>query len=669
METRIGIGIDTGGTYTDAVAYDFAAKKVLASAKALTTKDDLSRGILEAFDALRLGEEIKPQAIALSTTLATNACVENKLGRAKLVFFGGNAKTVDGYGREFGLPPSSEMFLHPCSTSYERGGLEDVDWDHFVQAVLPALREVDGVGVIETYSMRNGAAIERRAKHLIEAQCTAPVVCGYELVTELNCLQRGASTLLNASLFPIIHTFITAIKTAMAQRNVVAPIMIVRSDGSLMNEAFTALRPVETLLCGPAASVLGSVELADEKNCLVVDMGGTTTDIAMVVDGKPVRAENGISAGGWKTFIKGLRIHTFGLGGDTAIHHRAGELVLEQYRVVPLCIAAATAPNIVPFLGNLVKEGVHHTRPIHEFCLLMRNIEGSARFTDEEKAICAFLANGPQDVRTTAAAIGKDEYRLDMTRLIREGVVQMCGLTPTDIMHVMGEFDRYNVEASRLGAEYIAENCGISLDEMCAQVNQAVRKRLYTNIVTFLMESQHPHYRKNGIPEEITRLIEETFFRLEAGQAPLLQTNFTTTLSLVGIGAPIHLYLNDVAKLLGTRAVIPQHAPVANALGAVVGGIHVEYECEVRPIYTMDGISGYTVYTQSATREFKQYDEAEAFAREEAAREARAEALRRGAVGDIPVHFDVVSHDGEAREVEIYLGTNVIARAIGSISL
>ena len=84
---KTGIGIDTGGTYTDAVIFDFESKAILGTSKALTTKDDLTTGILEALDALPIDLLRAAEIVSLSTTLATNACVEDKGGLAKLIFF------------------------------------------------------------------------------------------------------------------------------------------------------------------------------------------------------------------------------------------------------------------------------------------------------------------------------------------------------------------------------------------------------------------------------------------------------------------------------------------------------------------------------------------------------------------------------------------------------
>ena len=108
---KTGIGIDTGGTYTDAVIFDFDNKTILGTAKALTTKEDLSVGILEALDALPQDLLASAGIVSLSTTLATNACVEDRGGNAKLIFFGGDQRVIEKYGNEYGLPPVKDIYI------------------------------------------------------------------------------------------------------------------------------------------------------------------------------------------------------------------------------------------------------------------------------------------------------------------------------------------------------------------------------------------------------------------------------------------------------------------------------------------------------------------------------------------------------------------------------
>ena len=118
MKRKLGIGIDTGGTYTDAVMYDFTEKKVVAAAKALTTRQDLSIGILEALVQLPENALNQAELISLSTTLATNACVEERGGRAKLIFLGGYENVINEFGAKYGLPQADEIYIQECFSTF-----------------------------------------------------------------------------------------------------------------------------------------------------------------------------------------------------------------------------------------------------------------------------------------------------------------------------------------------------------------------------------------------------------------------------------------------------------------------------------------------------------------------------------------------------------------------
>ena len=669
---KTGIGIDTGGTYTDAVVYGFEGKTVLGTAKSLTTRNDLSIGILGAIDALPPGLAQQAELIALSTTLATNACVEDKGGRAKLIFFGGDERVIGELGGKYGLPPPGDIYIQESYTKFAGEAEREPNWDLFRRRLEDGFEGLDGAGIIEVYAMRNGAAVEKKAKEVFREKHDIPVVCGHELFSELNCLQRGSSTLLNAGLFPVIKEFLTAVKKALALRGIGATVVIVRSDGSLMSEDYAFLRPVETLLCGPAASAIGGTRLLENPDSVIVDMGGTTTDISLVKGGVPVTATSGVSIGKWKTYVDGLYVKTIGLGGDSAIHYHGKNLCLEDFRVTPLCIAAQEYPVIANNLKRLGKKT--HTCFHHEHYMLVKGIGGSARYTDEEKAFADALEEGPLIFAEAAAAVGKEIYTLDVRRLVKDGVVQVCGLTPTDIMHINGDFGVYNAEASLLGAEYVAHNMGISVRALCDSVYDEVKRKLYLNVVAALLENKYPDYMKNGVPEEITGFIAGNYDEARAegrdGAKPgngLLSAMLGTGYSLVGAGAPIHIFIDDVAKMLGARSMVPEHYEVANALGAVMGSVSASCSVEVSPNIESDGPAGYTAFGNNEKRVFKEMEDAIGFAVSEAKKGAKAEAARRGASGNVAVTLDIDTHEAEAKDCVVYLGTTVTARAVGTI--
>lgn len=663
---KLGIGIDTGGTYTDAVVYDFENKTILSSAKALTTKNDLTVGILNAIDGLPLDLLQKAEVVSLSTTLATNACVEDRGGHAKLIFFGGDKDVVEKYGKACGLPPVSEMVLLDGASDFSGQTERKIDWTKFEAAISSDFDNLDGVGIVEMNATRNGAATEKEAKTRFQAKYDIPVICGHELFSELNVLKRGASTLLNAGLFPVIRSFLSSVKSALHERNIEPrALVIVRSDGSLMSEEFASLHPVETLICGPAASAIGCARLTDTQNSIVVDMGGTTTDIAFIENGVPVTVTSGVSIGKWKTFVNGLYVKTFGLGGDTAVHYQGKTLRLEAYRVVPLCVAAAQYPVITENLRNL--ENRVHTRFLYEHLLPGRPITPGVEYTEEEKTLCAALQNGPLLMAQAAAAVGKDVYTLKIDRLIHDGIVQLCGFTPTDAMHIKGDFDRFDAEASRLGAKFIAVNLGVSAEAVCDQVYDAVKKKMYTELVKAMLENKYPEYMKNGVNRDVERFISDSYEESKHGEKSLFSAAFTTKYTLCGAGAPIRVFLPDVAKMLGTEAVIPESYSVANALGAVIGGVHADYSVEIEPRDNDEGKSGYMLYGRQKTIFFLQLEDAVEAAKAEVEAAVKEKAAERGATGELTVSTEVHTRETVARGLPVYIGTTVTAHAAGAM--
>jgi len=659
---NIGIGIDTGGTYTDAVVYDFTANTVLYSAKSLTTKDDLSIGILNVLDKLPYGVIKDVKVISLSTTLATNACVEDKGGRAKLIFFGGDKKVIDTLGKKYGLPPVDDVYIQESFTKFSGEIEKELDWEMFDSNIATISNELDGIGVIEMFAMKNNAVVEKKAKDYIGKKTDIPVVCSYELFSDLNCLQRGAGTLLNAKLFPIIKEFIGAIRSALTKRNINASLIIVRSDGSLMSEEFAYLHPVETLICGPAASVLGSAKLVNSPNSIVVDMGGTTTDIAVIKDYVPIKVRDGVSIGKWRTYVKGLYLKTVGLGGDSAVHYGNGNIFLEEYRVIPLCIAAEQYPVISENIKNIDYD--NHIENLHEHYILIKDITDSERYTDEEKRICAMLKESPMSLNDIAVRFDRSVRRIPIQNLLREGVVQICGLTPTDIMHIKGDFSDFDKRCSLLGAEYVARVNGVTVDELCDIVYDEIKRKIYLNVINILLETENNDYMTNGISDSVKNLINESYHMAKNPDTNFIKMNFKTDFKLIGIGAPIHIFLDDVAKYLNTEAIIPQYHEVANAVGAIASDIYVTVNVEIKPIYAEIGIIGYTVYGSNF---FEQYGEAEAFAIKEAIENADKEAKSRGASGEINVSYEIIKNDAKAKDGVFYLGTNIQAYAVGSI--
>jgi hypothetical protein len=215
-----------------------------------------------------------------------------------------------------------------------------------------------------------------------------------------------------------------------------------------------------------------------------------------------------------------------------------------------------------------------------------------------------------------------------------------------------------------LAAKHIAFNTGCTVDELCDLVYEEVRQKLYFEISRTLLENHDKSKRKKYSDVNAEYLIKKSHESAKKGNNDeLLDFHLKTTFPLVGLGAPIRIFIEDVAKLFGTKAVIPEYYEVANALGAVAGKIRASFTVEIRPDYSRDGVVGYKVFGYSKNGQFRKLSEAEVFAAAEAEAGARAEVQKRGGSSDPVITIDYNKHEGMSKNGPIYLGASITARA------
>lgn len=690
---HIGLGLDTGGTYTDGVLYRFSDRKILQSGKALTRKEDLTVGINQVLDQLDQHMLMQVDLVALSTTLATNACVENKGGYACLILIGCDPLVIKKYGHENGLPPVEDMILLEGGHNMTGQLLAEPDWQYLKQQTETSFNLAEAFAVVELWGVRNSTC-ELKAKELLHAWTGKPVVCGHEISGTLNSLRRAASALLNARLLPLINTFLDAVRNSLAGRKITAPLVIVRSDGSLMAESVARERPVETLLSGPAASVAGGLALTGLKSGIVVDMGGTTSDVAMVRDGQPVMAAQGAQIGTWRTGIHSILIQTVGLGGDSLIRHQQNQkLVIGPRRAAPLSWAAQRWPQILEALRALKLAERKHTLSLAEFFYRVERPAGDTRFTRHEQRILDVLRDGPLSLSDLAEKLNITIYDLRTERLEQQDLIMRCGLTPTDVMHLTGEYRLWQQEAAELAADILAFQLAVDRNTLIADIQNKVKEMLGETVLRMLLEQEYAgavgHDRS-----DIILLGKELLRRhMKAEKADqFLQPVLACSVPLIGIGAPIHLYLPTLAQFMQTPCHIPHYAAVANAVGAITGQVVVTSEALIKPRYAVSGITGYDGFSKTGTCHFKAHAAALLWARAQAETEARGVAAERGAERvdvqvsinkrEVPVANDrvqIASEDtaeglnaqiavNSGLSVSVYLETVVQARAIGRIN-
>ena len=649
---KIAIGIDTGGTCTDAVAYDYIENRVLAKGKTLTTREDLSIGIARALDLLPQEYIRDAVLVSLSTTLATNACVENKGARAKLVIFGLTDELMDRLRVEekYGI---KHGFVRCVDTHSSADGsfIDEPDWDALFLEYEPWIADVDYMAAAELYGSTTGAPCEKRFKTLLQERCGLSCVCANELTDRIDVIQRGATALLNAKLLPVIREFIEIALADIRARGCNAPVMVVRSDGSLMSTDATMLKPVETILSGPSASILAGKAFTREENYMVVDMGGTTTDVSMVRDGKTVNVGQGIRVGGWRTSVDGVFVDTFALGGDSTMRIEKGELKVFPRRAIPLCTASARWPQIKPMLRDVLEHVPYSERFwFHEFFVLMKDQTDRSRYSALELKLTDILRDGPRSVYSLKEEKGIDFYILDTERLEEEGVIMRCGLTPTDFMHIRGDYTEFDREASLLAAEFVLKNSALphGLEDIAALAEEAysvVGRKMYVNLVRILLSREYGKAFDNGLDAQVELLAAHTWDMRKREGFSQIGTAFHTDMVLLGMGAPAHVFLPEVATALGTKCVLPDHAEIGNAIGAVMAELIARASVTVTQ-WDEGGIT-YMVHTPDGSVKCARREDATALARRAAAAEAVREALLRGAQGEL---HPVITQHGNAHD-------------------
>ena len=627
------LGLDTGGTYTDAVLLS-GGRHVVASAKALTTHWDLSIGIAGAIRAV-LGSLPKGasradvQLVSVSTTLATNAVVENRFSPICTVLVGFDAAMLvrSGLKREGAGGIVSVRGGHDA-TGEE---LEPLDERALDSAIQECAERVQGFAVAARFSVRNPAH-ELRVRQRIRKFSQKPVTCAHELSSKLDAPRRALTAALNARLTPQIAQLLAALTRVLTAESLDAPLMIVKGDGSLMKAEVALEYPVETILSGPAASVVGAGFLTGLADFIVADMGGTTTDCAVVTNGKPAINAEGALIGGWRTMVEAVDVRTVGLGGDSEVSFdREARLSVGPRKAMPLSLLAQQVPAV---LNDLRVLATLERLPTYASLFAFRNPDREAptHLAGLERRVWDALAVAP---RRLSKLINNAPGLESLRRLADAGLATIAAFTPSDAMHVLGRQRGWNLEAAELGARLLAieerNTRGISQADpsrvICERtVEHVIRESARVVLSTALAHDPGIEVRAQSWGRLGDRLVGDVV----AGRpfARLVSAGIALATPLVAIGAPVGAYYAEVARRLGTSLSIPEYAAVCNAVGAVAGVVSQTVEILVnQPEFGV-----FRVHDPAGSRNFSSPEPAIAHARRISQALALDAARRAGAV-------------------------------------
>ncbi len=623
------LGIDTGGTFTDAILLDYETRQVLAAHKSLTTKRDLAIGIEKVIDGIQINDPAAIKMVSISTTLATNAIAEGKGKRVGLILIGYDQELVESF-------KMSERFATPHYFYFAGGhdlyGQEKapLDLSGILSTVARIQDQVDALAVSAYFSPLNPEH-EVRAFEGISSICDLPVVLGHQLSTKLGSIERATTAALNASLLAILQDFVVAVRRAMAHRHIEAPLMVVRGDGTLMSDEFAARTPVETIHSGPAASAIGGRFLSGVEDALVLDVGGTTTDLALIEGGQVNVTEEGATVSGYKTAVEAADLFSIALGGDSHIAlGRDRRLSLGPERVTPLAYLAREYPMVEERLQQLAKRTWDRdSAPYLQYWYILRQPQTTGQHNPRQKALLDYLADGPRPVPDILQHMGVlHPAQLGADDLFRREILAKAGLTPTDLLHSEGRFDRWSTRASEAGLIILSRALGLEQADVRAHIWRQATETIVRAVVAFISGIALPPKPPNQ-PRFGDWVFENSLYH----RHPHLDTQFHLRIPIIGIGAPARVFLSDVARILHTELILPEFHQVANAVGAVAGSVMVSEEILVYPQFSTAGLDviGFYVQTNEGRQLYEENADALQAARRLAAERARGAALRSGA--------------------------------------
>lgn len=535
------IGIDTGGTYTDAVLLDKASKNVLETAKVPTNHHNLALSTGDALAILLKTSGVDTNDIfrlALSTTLATNAVIENKGARV--------AAFVIGYVKHFKLPITATVFAkggHNISGEEE----EKLDIDSIVDTIQGIRNEVDAYAVCSAMSMTNPSH-EQVIEKAVSMLDPKPVFCSHKISQHAGMRERSATAALHAKLMPLMEDFIVGIQAAMIKNNLHCPVVLIAGNGTQVSFQDAVEQAGVTVASGPACTA-GFGASQETHVALVVDVGGTTTDIAMIKNGKMVLASEGFQIGDWQVHVEAVDMFTGGIGGDSHVMvDTNGKITIGPTRVIPLCMSTGF-PDCTSWIGADLKS---------KCIALAPTINTSSQ---NDPIVYTLTSNGPSTAHSIRQKTGFSGVPLNkrLEQLARSQVIMETGFTPTDALHVLGKIHIGDESKAKVGAHILASLLDVDTTSFCEQIISMTEDKIENLLIDFII---HRYWGKSL-----------TSFIASRNDHPVLGVKFSMKIPLIGIGAAAQYFLPRVADRLRTTVEFPKHCEVGNGVGAALLGI------------------------------------------------------------------------------------------------
>ena len=561
---RYGLGVDTGGTFTDAVIVDMDDFSIVAKRKSPTTHDNLSIGLYNAVDAVLTESGIDPSqivSVGISTTLATNSVLENMGGKVGLILIGWDPTHPVHFGED------KQVFIRG---GYDVRGkaINSLSLEETTNAIMEVSKDVDAIAISGLFANVN-ATQERKVKKLAMDLTGLPTIAGHELSAELGIGLRAETAVLNGKLISIVSKFFDDVKNTLEGKGINAPIMVYKGDGSVMTIDQAKLYPVQTILSGPAASSMGGKILSDKNDFIMVDIGGTSTDIAVVEDGFPQIQFTGAEVGGWRTRVKAVDMETIALGGDSRITMEDQKFIFGPKRVIPLCRFTVDHPEII--------EKIMHN-DLYDYYLFKENADISQLDDRQLTIIEGMKGKGPMnrmDIMNSAKGIWDVDD--DVSEMVSMGVLEHASLTPTDLMVYLGFFEMGNIEGARAGIHAVGEKFGMTEKQAATIMLEEAKTLISEAVLNKLISDRIDGWKNDGSMKLLRRM------STSKKGVDVFEMRPKISIPIIGIGAPSKFLMDDINSRLGTKVLFPENYDVGNAIGAVSSKVVESLSAVVTP--------------------------------------------------------------------------------------
>ena len=465
------LGIDVGGTNTDAVILD-RDDRVLAKAKVPCTPD-ITGGITAALDAVVRAPGVAASQIThvmLGTTRATNAVLERRrLRRVAVIRIGGPAthgvRPMFGWPRDLAEAVSVGATIVDGGIEFDGRDLAPFDADAVARFLGEVGEQAEGVAITSVFAPVS-ARHELLAADIVKRELGEVHVSLSHEIGSVGLLERENATILNAALVSVAHDVARAMQDALTAHGLAPATFFAQNDGTLMALDHALRYPVLTIGSGPANSIRGAAFLTGATDALVVDVGGTSTDVGVLVNGFPRESSQGVEIGGIRTNFRMPDLVTIALGGGTVLSGDPGEV-----RIGPHSVGYQLTGQALVFGGQtptLTDSAIAIGRAaIGDASLIGRHrrlLESAARQAD------AMLADAIDRVKTAKGdralvAVGGGSILVPddipgVSEVIRPGHFDAANAIGAAIASVSGQVDRIFHLGADGRAAVLAEACG-----------------------------------------------------------------------------------------------------------------------------------------------------------------------------------------------------------------